>query len=279
MIGLGNYPLGARAGQIRDQLFARDQFDESALLDVALDSRGLFLERWRTLMRSVLTREVTAQGPARRALLEQLSRGSLHAKADSTAYRAVREFRKRIIDDLYAEWLQPLSDLPDIRTNRLRQSEGPAWQTVSTQPAHLLPAGAASWSEYFLGVVDEVIDVLPPASASSAWGTLNTAQIRHPLSGALPAWLQGTLSMPAQGLAGDIHMPRVQGPSFGASQRLVVAPGREEHGLFHMPAGQSGHPLSPFFRAGHDDWAQGRPSPLLPGPTRYTLTFAPTFED
>jgi penicillin amidase len=53
---------------------------------------------------------------------------------------------------------------------------------------------------------------------------------------------------------------------FGASERLVVSPGREERGTFHMPCGQSGHPLSPFYRKGHDDWVEGRPSPLLPGP-------------
>ena len=54
-----------------------------------------------------------------------------------------------------------------------------------------------------------------------------------------------------------------------------VSPGREEEGYLHMPGGQSGHPLSPFYRAGHDDWARGEPTPFLPGPARHTLKLVP----
>jgi penicillin amidase len=70
-------------------------------------------------------------------------------------------------------------------------------------------------------------------------------------------------------------MPRIQGPDFGASERLVVSPGVEERGIFHMPGGQSGHPLSPFYRRGHADWIYGRPSPLLAGRPIATLVLRP----
>ena len=69
--------------------------------------------------------------------------------------------------------------------------------------------------------------------------------------------------------------PRIQAPSEGASQRMAVSPGREEEGYFHMPAGQSGHPLSPHYRDGHDDWAKGRASPFLPGPAVNVLELRP----
>jgi penicillin amidase len=78
--------------------------------------------------------------------------------------------------------------------------------------------------------------------------------------------------MPAVPLSGDDDLPRVAGPSFGASERFAVSPGRESEGYLHMPGGQAGHPLSPFYRAGFDDWALGRPRPLLPGPVAHTLT-------
>ncbi|WP_267118170.1 penicillin acylase family protein, partial [Xanthomonas sacchari] len=42
------------------------------------------------------------------------------------------------------------------------------------------------------------------------------------------------------------------------------------------PGGQSGHPLSPFWGAGHADWVQGRATKFLPGPTRHTLTLSPS---
>ena len=71
--------------------------------------------------------------------------------------------------------------------------------------------------------------------------------------------------MPADRLPGDRNVPRVQGPAFGASQRMVVSPGHEADGIIHMPGGQSGHPLSPFWGAGHQDWVHGTPTPFLPG--------------
>ena len=49
---------------------------------------------------------------------------------------------------------------------------------------------------------------------------------------------------------------------------MVVSPGREADGIMHMPTGQSGHPLSPFYANSHAAWAKGEPTPFLPGPSR-----------
>jgi penicillin amidase len=57
---------------------------------------------------------------------------------------------------------------------------------------------------------------------------------------------------------------------------MAVAPGREADGHFHMPGGQSGHPLSPYYGSGHDDWAAGRASAFLPGAAQAKLTLLPT---
>src|SRR5690606_42020732 len=107
------------------------------------------------------------------------------------------------------------------------------------------------------------------------WGERNSANICHPLSAALPDPLARRLCMPVEPLPGDSTVPRAQGPDFGASQRMVVAPGHEADGLAHMPGGQSGHPLSPFWGAGHGDWVHGRPTPFLPGPALHTLQLQP----
>ena len=42
-----------------------------------------------------------------------------------------------------------------------------------------------------------------------------------------------------------------------------------------MSGGQSGHPFSPFYRAGHEAWVKGKPTPLLPGPAVHTLQLNP----
>ena len=87
--------------------------------------------------------------------------------------------------------------------------------------------------------------------------------------------LNSWLSAPENMLAGDANMPRVAGAKFGPSQRMTVEPGREEQGVFNMPGGQSGHPLSPFFLNGHQDWVDGKSTPFLPGAAKHTLVLAP----
>ena len=64
----------------------------------------------------------------------------------------------------------------------------------------------------------------------------------------------------------------MQEPHFGASIRFGVAPGDEADGYLMIAGGQSDHPLSPYFGAGHADWAKGTATPFLPGPAQHTLT-------
>jgi penicillin amidase len=95
------------------------------------------------------------------------------------------------------------------------------------------------------------------------------------LSAALPSFLSRYLDMPADALAGDVIVPRVTAPKFGASERFDIMPGHEDRSLFQMPGGQSDHLLSPFHGAGHADWVTGRPAPLLPGDRVYLLLLTP----
>ena len=96
--------------------------------------------------------------------------------------------------------------------------------------------------------------------------------MRHPLSLAVP-WLAPWLDMESTPMSGDRHVPRVQSRDDGATERFGVAPGHEREGYFEMPGGQSGHPLSPWYRAGHEAWVKGEPAPFLPGPTAHTIKF------
>jgi penicillin amidase len=161
---------------------------------------------------------------------------------------------------------------------RLGQWEGPLWRLVTEQPQHLLEASYTSWPEALLSVADSTIEYFETEVGGKlddqTWGARNTAAIRHPLSFAVPV-LSRWLDMPRQPLPGDDLMPRVQYPDAGASERFAVSPGHEEDGYFHMPAGQSGHPMSPHYRAGHQAWVDGLPTPLLPGPTESVLTLVP----
>ena len=130
-----------------------------------------------------------------------------------------------------------------------------------------------SWQKVFQVALDKTLNEMTANQplAKATWGQQNTAKIQHPLSKAVP-FIGQWLDMPATELPGDSYMPRVQGTTFGASERMIVSPGHEESGILHMPTSQSGHPWSPYYGAGHKDWEQGKPSPFLPGETIYTLT-------
>jgi penicillin amidase len=149
------------------------------------------------------------------------------------------------------------------------------WIMIEQKPLHLLTPEYESWDDLLLAAADEVVSRIEKESGSlsqATWGAHNTARIAHPLGRALPFGLGRPLNMPDDPLPGDIHMPLIQNPAFGASMRLVVSPGREQEGIFQMPGGQSGHPLSEFYRAGHAAWVQGASTtPLLPGETKHTL--------
>ena len=275
-IGDGGYANGARARQIRDDLFAKDRFAERDLLAIQLDDRALFLQRWWTLLRQS---DGAAKTPALHELASAASTWQGRASADSTSYRIVRAWRlavhDRLLDGLTAPAHAALGDAFEMPN--LSHFEGVAWPLVTQRPANLLPRRFASWDALFEDAAREVRDELAKDGPlpQRTWGERNTARICHPLSRALPGFLKPQLCMPADELPGDSGMPRVQGPDFGASERMVVSPGHEADGIVHMPGGQSGHPMSPFWGKGHEDWVHGRATPFLPGEAKYSMTLVP----
>jgi penicillin amidase len=274
LLGDGGAWLGARARQIRDGLRARAKWTERELLGVQLDDRALLLERWQELLLQVLA---PAGGDRRRAQARRLVQAwGGRAAVDSTGYRIVRNFRLAVLDHVLEPFGAQLQSQDALFSGAyLTQAEGPVWRLVRERPPHLLNPGYGRWDDLLLASADEALRELGPGDlAPHTWGEWNTSTIRHPLSQAIP-FAGRFLDMPRVPLPGDEHMPRFQAPSAGASERMVVSPGRESEGIFEMPCGQSGHPLSPFYRAGHLAWVRGEPTPFLPGPAEHVLTLVP----
>ena len=275
-VGDAGYANGARARQIRNALFARERFDERALLAIQLDDRALFLERWWRLLRE---RAGASKDPAWQQLEAATRQWEGRAAPDAVSYRLTRAWRlamvERIRHGLMAPAMVALGE--DFVMPDLPQLEGVAWPLASQRPAHLLPRRYASWEALELDAAREVVATLGEKGPlpRRTWGEQNTARICHPLAGALPGLAKRRLCMPPDELAGDGNMPRVIAPDFGASERMVVSPGHEEDGIVHMPGGASGNPLSPFWSAGHAAWVRGEPTPFLPGKPTYALGLRP----
>jgi penicillin amidase len=280
-LGNGGYALGARSQQIRDNLFAKESFDEKALLAIALDDKATFLKRWQQfIIDKVLVKYTDAQQATGTANQWQevktlLSDENLRATTDSVAYRFVRNYRINLRDAIFKELNEKLLQLDknySFHTIR-HQVETPLWQLINEQPSHFITDKNNNWRDYFITALEKTYQdmTINQPIEKATWGQQNTTDIRHPMTNAVP-FLSRWLNMPATALPGDSYMPLVQGKAFGASERMVVSPGHEESGILHMPTSQAGHPWSPYYGLGHQDWEKGKPSAFLPGETKYTLT-------
>ncbi|MES3023869.1 MAG: penicillin acylase family protein [Pseudomonadota bacterium] len=279
LIGDGGLDLGARNHQVRERLEALgDGADVKGAYQVGLDDRALFLAPWR--LRAIAALDPKAlEGHAARAQFLDLLKNSWSGRAsvDSVAYRLTRNFMWTTHDLLFAGANGELARLDGKASFALASKRWPVVvaRLLDERPVGWLPPGYADWRALQLAAIDKVIAELTVNGASLAearWGERNKVAIAHPISLAVP-FLTPWLSAPPDLLPGDAHMPRVAGRSFGQSQRMTVTPGKEEEGIFTMPGGQSGHPLSPFFLRGHDEWVRGEAAPLLPGPAKHTLRF------
>jgi penicillin amidase len=270
-----DYDLGARAHQIRDDLLAiQGPAAPADMLRIQLDDRAGFLQRWRTMLIELLDADAITNHPERAQFRTLVSDWNARASVDSVGYRLVRDFHEQTLKSVWEMVLGAVGIAPAQEVTAPSQFEAALWRLVSERPMHMLASNYGDWREFLLAQADTTIADLRktcPQLARCTWGSRNPVHIRHPLSRSLP-FLSALLDMPQVELPGDHDMPRVQDGPIGASERFAVSPGHEDQGYIHIPGGQSGHPLSPYYRAGFMDWAHGTPAPFLPGISQHRLT-------
>lgn len=281
LIGDGGFDLGARTRQIRDDLTAlAPETDVAASYAIELDDRALFMTQWRDRAVALLD-QASLDGHPDRAEFKRLLLESWdgHAGIKSVGYRLARGYYNALHDEVFIGLNDKLAGLGKTASYRDATHRWPVVlaKLLDAKPKAWLPAGRQDWRDVQLAAVDKTIATLTAGGAKLAdasWGQRNTADVAHPFARFLPAG-KDFLSAPHLQLPGDSNMPRVSGPDFGQSERLVVMPGKEDEAVFNLPGGVSGHPLSPFFRDEFTDWAQGKPTPFMPGVPKYGLVLTP----
>jgi len=279
VLGDGGYEIGSRARLVRDRLLAKDQFSPRDLLAIQLDTSADFLDRWRAVILRTLS-DSTAGNANRAELRDILENGwSGKAAADSAAYRLTRTFRdivsERVIEFVLVECYE--ADATFDYT-AIRRRDAAIWTIVNERPQHLLDPRYTTWTDLLSDAVDTAIEQAMRGEEGRlrdrVWSEYNLAAFRHPLSAGLP-FVGRLLDMPIVPLPGDLYTPRMHWGAVGASERMVVSPGREAEGIMQMPTGQSGHPLSPFYANSHPAWLAGEATPFLPGSPVHSLTLMP----
>jgi penicillin amidase len=278
-IGDAGTDLGARATQIRNDLLVLPHATERDMLAIQTDDRAFWIGYWRSTALAALDQQALAGHPQRAEFRRLVEGWDGRADAGAVGYRLVRAFYFSLYDTWFGTLDKDLAEVAPDLGYRAANSRYEAVMETLAEHRTWVPDGFADWRAFMLDRIDHAIAQLPKGTTleDARWGDRNRAAIAHPFARLIPAWvpwLRSRLGTPRDPLAGDINMPRVQAPSFGASERFSVSPGREQDGIFEMPGGESGNPLSPYFTAGHETWVHGDVAPFLPGPAVHTLTLS-----
>ncbi|QJR79511.1 penicillin acylase family protein [Alteromonas pelagimontana] len=274
--GDGGYALGARSQQIRDRLYDYDNFDEARFYAIQLDNEARFLMPWHTL----LIQSLNANTSQFAADLQQLSKWQACACADAVGYTLVKKFRQEVMNRLLSPVFQPLEDKGFQTSQLLRQVEPALWQLLEQQPLGWLPAGERDWQQFLVNAYIQARDELFERYSNNnnfsdlAWGKVNALRVEHPFAKQIPL-IGSLLNMAEIPAFGDTFMPAVQAEAFGASERFFVQPGHLEEAVMVLPGGQSGHPLSQYYKTGFEDYAAQKPTPLLPGSSIHKRIWLP----
>ena len=284
-----NYPYvighqfgnGYRAYRITQQLKQMPKIGEQAMFNLQLDTESEFYAFYQQLALTSLTKEVIAMQPDLAEARDYLLAWDGRADVDSLGFALLVEFRKQLIESVFAPFLSASREADKDFSYSWTYIDTPLKALLNEKSSQTLPDAAhyQNWGEFILGQLKNSIQGLKAQQPEVAlmdlnWGRQNRVKQMHPFSRALPV-LSYLLDMSGEALPGCAFCVRAAGPGFGASERLVVSPGHFDDAILHMPGGQSGQPLSPYYRDQQSYWLKGLPMALLAGKSEHLLVLKP----
>ncbi|MDR3738469.1 MAG: penicillin acylase family protein [Terracidiphilus sp.] len=196
---------------------------------------------------------------------------------DSAAASLVTQTRKALWPLILQPKLGELWDEYEWSERNFAEEEivmhdSPAW----------LPAGYKDWDALLTEAVKRGMDAGKAPSDVNRWtyGGWHVVEIEHPLVKFLPflAKTAGTGVLP---LSGDTTTVKQVGRAFGPSQRFTMDWSNVDGSTENIVLGESGNPLSAYFRDQWDDYYNGRTFALpfsagaVAAATRHTLRLEP----
>lgn len=271
---------GYRAFRITDRLNALDRIREQDLLALQLDSTTQLYDFYRDLVLHLLSDADTARHPDLAEIREAVEAWNGRADSESRGFALLVAYRRSLAASVFAPFLQDC-----LEKDRAFIFDGdldtPLRSLLSQQAPETLPDPVrfADWKAFLLQELEETVRGIKTKYAVSrvddlTWGRVNRIRMAHPLGDALPV-IGRWLNMPDDAVSGCGPCVRVSNGTLTASERMVVSPAHHTDALFHMPGGQSGHPLSPHYRDQQRNWSQGLSTGLLAATPVHTLTFTP----
>jgi len=274
-----NWAIGCRAGRIAELIEVKGVLSEKDMLAVQLDTDvSAVYETYRAILLSRIAKGTSDPTLARVRRYVSEWRGT--SDTDEQGMTILSVFRSVIYREAVPHLVAPCKEIDEKFSYGWFQSDEVLLRLLDERPVHFLPDSHDSWDVFLDDALAKTIERLGDSLESDAameWGVYRRTRIGHPLSLAVPqlSWL---LDAPQLPVPGHPRAVRVQGRSFGASERLVVSPGNEAGAILHMPTGQVLHLLSRQRFAMHEDWARGTATPLIAGEPERVLSLTPALK-
>ncbi len=183
--------------------------------------------------------------------------------ADSAAASLVTQTRKA----LWPLILKPRLGKEEAKEYHWSESDFAEEEIVMNAKQEWLPPGYKDWDALLTEAVREGMEQgkAPKDVSRWAYGSWHVIDLEHPLAGLLPlvSRIAGTGTHP---LSGDTTTVKQVGRAFGPSQRFTLDWSNIDGSTENIVLGESGNPLSPYFRDQWIDWYNG---------TTFTLPFTP----
>jgi penicillin amidase len=272
---------GYRAYRITERLRAMAMISEQDMLTLQLDTVSEFYAYYQRLALQVLTPNAVSERPGREELRRALEAWDGTAEVASLGFGLLSRFRELLAKAVFTPFLSPCRQYDEAFVYQWTHIDTPLQQMLTAKIPQLLPDPRhyATWDAFILGMLDESARRLRERYGVTSlqdlkWGRMNRVWFRHPFSHMIPA-IGWWLDIGGDELPGCVFCVRVAHGNVGANMRLVISPSYPQHGLLHMPGGQSGQPLSAHYADQHASWAGGLPQAFAVGPPRHTLRLIP----
>jgi penicillin amidase len=149
-------------------------------------------------------------------------------------------------------------------------------------PAQWLPKNYATWDDFLAACVTRGLeeDHAPADLKKWRYGYEHPVDLEHPLYGLLPYFKKWT-GTGAQPQSGDTSTVKQVGRAFGPSQRFTMDWSNPDGATENIVMGQSGDPLSAYYRDQWTYWYNGKTfalpftDPSIGAATSHTLRLLP----
>lgn len=128
---------------------------------------------------------------------------------------------------------------------------------IMNPSAAWLPKKYANWDDLLTAAVAQGIEHAPHDLSKWRYGYAHPVDIQHPLYGLLPYYKNWT-GTGVQPQSGDTSTVKQVGRTFGPSQRFTIDWSDPDQATENIVMGESGDPLSPYYRDQWPFWYKGK---------------------